>query len=83
MSRTVTHSWRDATSTTITRIQRIFAIHPGLTLDQQLALYAQAHLCVAASGPESASQYWNTFVNVLRTLVVGLCPDADPSTSFD
>lgn len=77
-------SWKDATANTIGRIQRIFSINPTLTLDQQLALYAQAHLCVVSQGKTgSATDYWNTFVNALRTLVVGLSLDTDPTTAFD
>lgn len=76
--------WQDATAATIGRIQRIFALLPALSLDQQLALYAQAHLSVVAQGKmANATEYWNTFVNILRTLVAGLGADIDPSDTFD
>lgn len=75
-------NWQDATADTIARIQRIFHLVPALTLEQKFALYAQAHASVAAQGKvASATEYWNTYVNILRTLVAGLT-DVDPATAF-
>lgn len=76
-------SWQEATADTIARIQRIFSLAPDLTLDQKLTLYAQAHQSTVAQGrADRATEYWGTFVNILRTLVAGLA-DVDPRASFD
>jgi hypothetical protein len=85
--------WRSATIETITRIQQVFGMHQlkvqhdqtttGLTEHAKIRLYEQAHLIVQAQGrTQDATQYWNTFVNVLRTLVAGMS-DVDPQEVFE
>lgn len=75
-------TWQDATVGTITRIQQIMAKVPK---QSRAALYAQAQTAVRDQGlgRGNATEYWNTFVNSLRTLAAGLDPDADPQEYFD
>ena len=76
--------WRDATKLTIERIQDVFALNRDLELADKIALYQQAHTCVVAQGRGNgnATEYWNTFVNTLRTLVAG-AGDCDTDNIFD
>ena len=74
--------WQDATAGTITRIQQIFGLRQ-LTEDQQIRLIERAQVAVAAQGmTKGATEYWNTFVNCLRTLVAGMS-ECDPKDTFD
>ena len=85
-------NWQDATAATITRIQQIFALHPakrdaqgfsGLSDHSKVLLYAQAAAIVQSQGRTgNATEYWNTFVNTLRTLVAGMS-SCDPADTFD
>jgi hypothetical protein len=77
-------TWQDATAITIGRIQQIFALVP-LTMEHKINLYERAQAAVRDQGKgiHGATEYWNTFVNSLRTIVVGLSATVDPKDSFD
>jgi hypothetical protein len=61
--------WQEATMETISRLRGVMDL--SLVKDEALTreqLYTQARLLTVAIG-KSGSEFWNTFINVLRILV--------------
>ena len=83
--------WQTATARTIERIQEVFGLvddrkSDGLDFADKMRLFELAQSAVhfqfsARGGNVGVTEYWNTFVNTLRTLVAG-SSDCDPDDVF-
>lgn len=79
--------WQEATKRTVERIQSVFNLERDLEREEKFTLLTLAQQAVhfqlgRQQGQGSATEYWNVYVNTLRTLVAGVS-DVDSDDLFD
>lgn len=77
-------NWQDATAATISRLQQLRTLNDTLTSERWVQILKLSHRIVQAQGKTTtASEYWNTFTNTARIIVVSDLPDYNPADSFN